>query len=99
MLLNINKVIKIDLRRKNPKGSGTILSDELVLTEKPEADWRVLERMTVYSLLPTRYEKQDLKSNEKDRKGMKKTFLTYDCKSDSGGTGAINHEGLKERNR
>lgn len=36
------------------------LSDELVLTEKPEADWRVLERMTVSSLLPTRYEKQTL---------------------------------------
>lgn len=27
----------------------------------------------------------DLKSDERDWTGMKKTFLTYDCKSDSGG--------------
>lgn len=31
VLLNINKVIIIDLRRKNPEGSVTIWSDELVL--------------------------------------------------------------------
>lgn len=40
MLLNINKVIKKDLRRKGPIGRGPILSDELRSWKPTKERWR-----------------------------------------------------------